>query len=105
MAKQSLSNEFELIGNSLAKTISIIYSSYADYFKIFLLFAIAYAFYRVGKLTVSDSIDHMVKDLSTTLQSRAVYTMVIPQKIKKISTAKKIFLGLFGMGVVAIAVV
>lgn len=51
---------------------------------------IAYVAFKVGRATVTDTIDNEIKDVSNVLKYREHYTIYLPQKVKRIAKTRLI---------------
>lgn len=92
MAKNEINQELFNLAKSLLAFISVLYKLYKPYIKCAIITLLAYAAFKIGRMTIIDSMEQTVTKLWTILERRADYTIFIPERIKKVERARKILL-------------
>lgn len=92
MAKNEMNQELFNLAKSLLAFITILYKLYKPYIKCVIITLIAYTAFKIGRMTIIDSLEQSVTKLWAILERRADYTIFIPERIKKVERTRKIIL-------------
>jgi hypothetical protein len=92
MAKNEINQELFNLARSLLAFATVLYKLYKPYIKWVIITLLGYAAFKIGRMTIIDSLEQSVTKLWTILTRRADYTIFIPERIKKVERARKIIL-------------
>jgi hypothetical protein len=102
MGNSELDYELYNLIKTFLEAAIFFYEIYTPHFKITVLLLLAYLAFKVGRATVADPIEQKVHGIQNILQNRSQFTIVLPKKIKTISIAKKVILGLLMVGIIVV---
>jgi hypothetical protein len=92
MAKNEINEELVNLIKSLLSFIAILWKLYKPYIKCIIIAGIAYASFKIGRMTIIDSLEQSVTKLWNILERRADFTIYLPERIKKVERVRKIVL-------------